>query len=138
MRCTYAMLATLAWSLPFTAVQAADKADPVSAAKGKIIYERYCASCHGVTGRGDGTVAPELRVPPTDLTRLAEKAGGRFPEEGVTRSVDGRRTIRVHGTGDMPVWGEVFTRTEGTESLTVDSALRRVVHYIWSLQTTKG
>ena len=52
MRCRYAMLATLACFLPFAAVQAADKADPVSAAKGKIIYVRYCASCHGVTGRG--------------------------------------------------------------------------------------
>jgi mono/diheme cytochrome c family protein len=138
MRYTYAMLATLAWFLPFAPVRAADKADEVSAAKGKIIYVRFCASCHGVTGRGDGTVATELRVPPTDLTRLAEKAGGRFIEDAVTRSIDGRRTPRVHGTPDMPVWGEVFERTEGTESLTVDSALRRVVHYIWSLQTTKG
>ena len=134
----YAMLATLASVLPIAPMGAADKADPVSATKGKTIYVRYCASCHGVTGRGDGTVATELRVPPTDLTRITEKAGGRFPEEAVTRSIDGRRTIRVHGAPDMPVWGEVFEGTEGTESQTVDSALRRVVHYIWSLQTTKG
>jgi mono/diheme cytochrome c family protein len=138
MRCRYAVLTALAWFLPFALVRAADKPDEVSAAKGKLIYVRYCASCHGTTGRGDGIVATELRVPPTDLTRLAEKAGGRFPEDVVTRSIDGRRTPRVHGTPDMPVWGEVFERTEGTDSLTVDSALRRVTHYIWSLQATKG
>jgi mono/diheme cytochrome c family protein len=132
------VLATLACLLPLGPVRAADRPDEVSAAKGKIIYVRYCASCHGMTGRGDGTVASELRVPPADLTRLAERAGGRFPEDAVTRSIDGRRTARVHGTADMPVWGEVFGRAEGTEAMTVESALRRVVHYIWSLQATKG
>jgi hypothetical protein len=24
------------------------------------------------------------------------------------RVIDGRRTVRAHGTADMPVWGEVF------------------------------
>jgi len=138
MWCRNAILAALACVLPFAPAGAADKPDEASAARGKVIYVRFCASCHGVTGRGDGTVATELRLPPTDLTRIADKAGGRFPEEAVTRSVDGRRTLRVHGSPDMPVWGEVFERTEGAEALTVDSALRRVVHYIWSLQTTKG
>ena len=27
------------------------------------------------------------------------------------RQIDGRRTIRAHGTASMPVWGEVFEQS---------------------------
>jgi mono/diheme cytochrome c family protein len=118
-----------------SAATAAEKLDPAAAAKGKVIYERYCASCHGQGGRGDGPVAAELRTATTDLTRLAEKSGGRFPFEAVAKAVDGRQTVRAHGAPDMPVWGEVFPKTKGTESPNVRSAVDRLTHYIWSLQT---
>jgi mono/diheme cytochrome c family protein len=114
---------------------AAEKLDPAAAAKGKLVYERYCASCHGKEGRGDGPVAAELRTVTTDLTRLAERNGGRFPFEAVVKSVDGRQTVRAHGAPDMPIWGEVFPKTGGTESPSVALAVSRITHYIWSLQT---
>jgi mono/diheme cytochrome c family protein len=28
-----------------------------SATGGEVLYLRYCASCHGIAGRGDGPVA---------------------------------------------------------------------------------
>jgi hypothetical protein len=34
----------------------------------------------------------------------------------------------------MPVWGEVFPRTTGTEAPSVDSAVEQIAHYIWSIQ----
>jgi mono/diheme cytochrome c family protein len=108
--------------------------DPAAAAKGRIIYVRYCASCHGTEGRGDGPIAPDLRVVPTDLTRLAAKAGGRFPFEDVRRSIDGRQTTRGHGSPDMPVWGEVFPRTSGTDSPDTESATWRIAQYLWTIQ----
>ena len=40
---------------------------------GSQMYASYCASCHGLDGRGHGPVATELKVPPTDLT-LFKKA----------------------------------------------------------------
>jgi mono/diheme cytochrome c family protein len=126
-------LALIACGLSTTA-SAQDRPDPGAAAKGKIIYVRYCASCHGTTGQGDGAIAPDLRVAPTDLTRLAAKAGGRFPLEDVRRSIDGRNTTRGHGSPDMPVWGEVFPRTSGTDSPDTASATFRIAHYLWSIQ----
>ena len=108
--------------------------DVAAAAKGKIIYERYCGSCHGSAGRGDGPLAPDLRVPPTDLTLLAAKNHGRFPIDAVARAIDGRQTTRGHGTPDMPVWGEIFPKTKGTDSPSVQSAVGRIAHYLWSIQ----
>jgi len=113
------------------------KPDEAAAAKGRIIYQRYCGNCHGTGARGDGPLASELRTPPTDLTRLAVKNGGRFPFAAVTQAVDGRKSTRGHGAPDMPVWGEVFPKTSGTDSPSVESAVGRLTHYLWSIQATK-
>ncbi|MBL4622803.1 MAG: cytochrome c/FTR1 family iron permease [Immundisolibacteraceae bacterium] len=34
----------------------------------QALYQASCASCHGVTGRGDGTLATQLEPTPTDFT----------------------------------------------------------------------
>ncbi len=34
---------------------------------GQVLYERYCQSCHGGEGRGDGIAAATLSPPPADL-----------------------------------------------------------------------
>ena len=54
-------------------------APQTSAIDGQANYKAYCAACHGVSGKGDGPAASALKVPPTDLTRLAANAGGKFP-----------------------------------------------------------
>jgi mono/diheme cytochrome c family protein len=84
-------------------------------AKGELLYRIHCASCHGETGRGDGPVTDDLKIRPTDLTRLAVSHGGSFPRERVYSSVDGRREVRGHGLGSMPVWGLTF-RVPGSDA----------------------
>lgn len=111
--------------------------DQGAAAKGKVIYQRYCASCHGAEARGNGVIAGELRLPPADLTRLAKRNGGRFPFDRVARAIDGRQKTGAHGAPDMPLWGEVFPKTEGTEAPSVQSAIGRITHYLWSVQVAK-
>ncbi len=37
-------------------------------AKGKASFEQICASCHGVSGKGDGPAATALSPKPRDLT----------------------------------------------------------------------
>jgi len=117
--------------------RAGERPEPDAAGKGKVIYQRYCASCHGSEARGNGPLAADLRVRPTNLTRLAEKNNGRFPFDVVARSIDGRQTTRGHGTPDMPVWGEIFPRTAGTESPSTSSAVGRITHYLWSIQAAR-
>ena len=38
-----------------------------SIAAGQVVYERYCQTCHGINGRGDGPGAAGLEPPPADL-----------------------------------------------------------------------
>jgi mono/diheme cytochrome c family protein len=42
-------------------------ASPSSVAVGKTVYLRFCESCHGTSGRGDGPVASSIAVPTADL-----------------------------------------------------------------------
>ncbi len=115
-------------------VKAAPGPDLGEAASGEVIYYRYCAACHGRSMRGDGPVAPGLVKKPIDLTELARKNGGIFPYDKVAALIDGRQTNRMHGTPDMPVWGEIFTLTAGTDAPDAASAVKRITHFVWSNQ----
>jgi mono/diheme cytochrome c family protein len=75
---------------------------------GQGLYLQHCASCHGEKGDGQGPVASTLQRPPADLTRIAERNGGRFDASEVMSIIDGRRTVAAHGPREMPVWGAVF------------------------------
>jgi mono/diheme cytochrome c family protein len=108
--------------------------DPAAATKGQITYVRYCVSCHGEAGRGDGPLANDLRVRVPNLTALSSRTGGRYPFDHVTSVIRSGKIMRGHGSLDMPAWGDAFKRTEGTEEKTVDAVIRNLNHYLWSLQ----
>jgi mono/diheme cytochrome c family protein len=92
-------------------------------ATGAVLYARYCASCHGPQGRGDGPAAPALSPHPSDLTRSTASV----PD--LMRVIDGRRRVVAHGTSAMPVWGQVFE-----ESLIDDAHARRTaLHQVQTL-----
>ncbi len=44
-------------------------------AKGKDLYTKDCAACHGPTGKGDGPAAAALNPKPADFTNKAYIAG---------------------------------------------------------------
>lgn len=76
-------------------------------------FARYCAACHGTSGRGDGPVAGALRTRPADLTTLARRNGGGYPRERVRETVLGTgRMLTAHGTTEMPIWGPLFRAFE--------------------------
>lgn len=96
------------------------------AERGAELYLRYCASCHGPEGRGDGPLAASLVTPPRDLTRLARDAGGHFDEAAVMAAVDGRRNVALHGPREMPVWGVVFAGEHVGEPFAIQAPTRDV------------
>jgi len=120
------------------AVKAATGPDLGEAAAGEVIYMRYCAACHGKSLKGDGPVASGLNKKPIDLTQLAKKNDGVFPFDKVVAMIDGRQSTRMHGTPDMPVWGEIFTMSKGADAPTADIAVKRITNYIWTLQVKSG
>ena len=84
-----------------------------SAASGQEMYKSYCAVCHGVEGKGNGPAAEALKVPPTDLTTLASKNGGKYPSMKITAIMRGEEALAAHGSKDMPVWGNLFWNLSG-------------------------
>lgn len=104
---------------------------------GAALYKTYCASCHGIYGRGDGPVAPSLKVEVPDLTRIAARHGGEFPAEQIRKIIDGRSTRPPHGPRDMPVWGDAF-RTGGGEKPQADQRanewIQLLTEYLRSIQ----
>jgi mono/diheme cytochrome c family protein len=97
------------------------------------LYKRFCSSCHGSGGEGDGPVAATLRVMVPDLTRLAQRRRGEFPAEAVRRIIDGREVRAAHGARRMPVWGHEF-RAAGTPAEDADALVDRLVDYLRSIQ----
>ena len=77
---------------------------------GRRHFLQFCGSCHGPTGKGDGRDAKYLATPPTDLSKLAKNNNGVFPIARVYAVIDGRIQVIVHGSRQMPVWGDIFTQ----------------------------
>jgi mono/diheme cytochrome c family protein len=98
------------------------------------MFKTYCASCHGVDGKGHGPAAEALKVPPADLTVLSQKNGGKFPSGKVSRVIEGADVIPAHGSSDMPTWGVIFHSLDpGNASLT-KLRIANLVKYIESMQ----
>ena len=99
-------------SLLLLAVSSQTMAADYVAMSGEELYVRFCASCHGVTGRGDGPVAESLKVEVPDLTLIARRAQGLYPRDRIEKIIDGRHIVGAHGSRTMPVWGEDLSRLE--------------------------
>jgi len=78
---------------------------PVSASNGASIYARYCVTCHGANGAGDGAAARLFTPKPADLTRS-------------TRSDEYKALIiRMGGapmgrSPGMPPWGQELSESQ--------------------------
>jgi len=107
---------------------------------GRAAFADHCAGCHGESGKGDGVFAPELSIPPRDLTKLAANAGGTFPFTDVYELIDGRRKARTHTFSMMPVWGNYFSSDvltdRGISQMDADSIVQgRILSLVFYLQT---
>jgi mono/diheme cytochrome c family protein len=103
-------------------------------AQGRTTYLRDCASCHGLTGEGDGPVAPFTIPHPANLRRLWERYGNPLPADQIARFIDGRADVKSHGPRDMPVWGERFYLEEHGSERGVQNRIAKLVAYIQSIQ----
>jgi mono/diheme cytochrome c family protein len=107
---------------------------PTNAASGAEMYTNYCAVCHGKDGKGNGPAAPALKIPPTDLTTLAQKNGGKYPGLHVSSVIRGEGDLPAHGSKDMPVWGPLFWRMSQGHDAEVQQRIANLNQYIESLQ----
>ena len=73
-----------------------------NAVEGKKLYASYCSTCHGETGKGDGTAAASLPAKPADHTNGAvmNQLSDKFLLEIISKGggAAGKSTF-------MPSWG---------------------------------
>jgi len=65
------------WTAPPEAKERANPVEPTDAAallKGRALYQKHCASCHGDKGKGDGPAEHFTNEPATDLTDATAQA----------------------------------------------------------------
>ncbi len=105
-----------------------------SPTSGKEMYTAYCAVCHGQDGKGGGPAAEALKVPPTDLTMLSKKNGGKYPDMKVVSSIRGESNLPAHGTREMPIWGQLFWGMSHGHEGEVQQRTANLTKYIESLQ----
>jgi hypothetical protein len=85
---------------------------------GKELYKEYCASCHGLDGKGIGPMTEWLKIKAPDLTRLSMREGGKFPFTRVQKVIVGEQNITSgHGTREMPIWGPIFSEVARDQDL---------------------
>jgi len=112
--------------------------DDLGTVAGSFTYKTYCAVCHGPGGKGDGPLADNLRFHPPDLTLIAKRNGGVFPDETVHKIIDGRKPVKGHGGPDMPVWGDAFKNSEsGFSDDKVREKIQGLVDHLRSLQAAE-
>ncbi len=104
-----------AWKTPDKYMKMkAPKSTPESVAKGKELYAKSCKSCHGVTGKGDGTKAAGLK------TKMVP-----FSDKSFKSVVDGDKYYRSFiGRDEMPNFEKKVTTEEDRWA---------IVHYISTL-----
>jgi mono/diheme cytochrome c family protein len=127
----------LALLLTGTCASPAFPAEDLMLHSGTDLYVRYCASCHGLRGEGDGPVAPFFKLQPPDLTRIAQRRGGKFPREELRKIIDGRTLLAAHGTRNMPVWGLEFAAAlDGNSPSEAEAGtlVSRLLDYLRSIQ----
>src|ERR1035437_518562 len=105
-----------------------------SASSGSEMYRAYCAACHGQVGKGDGPARFALKSAPTDLTQLAKRNSGKFPELQVFLAINGDVQVSAHGSKDMPVWGVVFSAMGDNGVSGAKLRIRNLTRDIESLQ----
>jgi mono/diheme cytochrome c family protein len=80
---------------------AATQVEPISeesARRGKSLYNKYCISCHGPSGKGDGPKGKLLKKTPKNLAQLAQRVKKlRF------------YMVKSHEEGKMPGWKPFFS-----------------------------
>ena len=112
---------------------------------GKEIFESKCATCHGLSGKGDGPQSLIIPKKPANLTILAKKNGGVFPTKLVYKIIDGRQEVAAHGPRTMPVWGMFFqvdvpevppedTGTLNFREAAVHNKIKALIDYLITLQ----
>ena len=127
----FALLATFARG----ATTVGENAFPPSyVPSGGVMFKQFCASCHGLDAHGGGPAAAALKTPPPDLTTLARRHGGKFPNDYVESVLRFGPGVTSHGSSDMPTWGPIFQYFDKRNEQAVKQRIKNLSNFLASLQ----
>lgn len=113
----------------YVTVQVPQNVPPVN---GRQMYAGYCASCHGMDGRGHGLLASRLTVQPADLTQLSRTHQGKYPSARVMA------VIEYGGNGpnasQMPAWHTPLRNLSHLDEMQEFQRAGNLCRYIKKLQ----
>ena len=111
------------------------KARKAAIREGEVYFKSYCALCHGENADGKGDMASMLDTPPMDLTTIAKRRGGEFPEDEIARIIATAERTPGHSLGEMPAWWETLKRAENIDDPeVVRQKIENIVAYLKTLQ----
>ena len=129
----YGALFTAFFGMPGARAQA----PLISSIQGPDLFKAYCASCHGLDAKGKGTLAKNMKTPPSDLTRIALRNHGTFPLVRVQKVISGEEAVlNGHGSAQMPVWGPVFSQI-GNDTDLGKVRIDNLARYLRDIQVMK-
>jgi mono/diheme cytochrome c family protein len=112
------------------------KGKPATPTSGAVLYKQNCAVCHGDDGKGAGP--PPANSPftasPPDLTTLARRHEGKFPEAYVVSVLRSGVKMPDHGPSEMPVWGTLFKAMTKSDEAQVTERITKVTNHLKSIQ----
>ena len=100
-----------------TAEAKKDGIDPKAETKaGKIIYEKWCVPCHGVTGRGNGPASPALDPKPRNffdgIFKIRTTPSGELPlDDDVVKIIE-----KGMPGSSMPAWKGLITTRQAQQT----------------------
>ncbi len=99
---------------------------------GRDLFIGHCAICHGLDGRGQGPLAEAMKIVPADLTQIAAKHEGTFPDAKVSDVIRNGGAVLGHGSRAMLPWGLYFS--ERHKPAVGKARIKALVAYLKSLQ----
>jgi len=110
------------------------KASSVNSPSGAQLYKQFCSACHGNDLKGNGPAPPPFKDVPPDLTTLALRHGGKFPDDYVTSVLRNGVPIPAHAPPEMPTWDADFKAGYGLSEAQVSARIANLTNYIKSRQ----
>lgn len=107
---------------------------PTYIPSGEHMYKQFCAACHGVDAKGRGPTASLLKIPPPDLTTLAKRHEGKYPDAYVSDILLFGPGVTAHGSTDMPTWGPMFLWLDKQNERAARQRIKNLSDYLASLQ----
>jgi mono/diheme cytochrome c family protein len=97
---------------------------------GAQLYKQLCATCHGNDLKGSGPAPYPFKGVPPDLSTLARRHGGRFPDAYFADVLRNGVRMPAHGPAEMPIWGSDFRAGEGLNEAQVNQRIASLSLYV--------